>query len=85
MCGIFSSPLAIPLLIQLFEAHSSLEKIEPFMSRNGRAFYGLRQHKDRVRYVKRSKSIEVIKDIKTSDGKMTVFNPYGEIYWEKEN
>ena len=83
--GIFSSPLAIPLLIQLFEENSSLEKIEPFMSRNGRAFYGLRQHKDRVRYVKRSKSIEVIKDIKTSDGKMTVFNPYGEIYWEKEN
>jgi hypothetical protein len=38
-----------------------------------------------VRYVKKSKSIEVIKDIKTSDGKMTVFNPYGEIYWEKEN
>ncbi len=83
--GIFSSPLAIPLLIQLFEEHSSLEKIELFMSRNGRAFYGLRQHKDRVRYVKRSKSIEVIKDIKTSEGKITVFNPNGEIYWEKEN
>ena len=53
--GIFSSPLAIPLLIQLFEEHSSLEKIDHFMSRNGRAFYGLRQHKDRVRYVKRSR------------------------------
>ena len=83
--GIFSSPLAIPLLIQLFEEHSSLKKIEPFVSKNGRAFYGLRQHKDRVRYVKRPKSIEVIKDIKTSDGKITVFNPYSEIYWEKEN
>ena len=35
--------------------------------------------------LKGSKSIEVIKDIKTSDGKITVFNPYGEIYWEKEN
>ena len=83
--GIFSSPLAIPLLIQLFEEHRSLTKIEPFVSTNGRAFYGLRQHKDRVRYVKRSKSIEVIKDIKTSDGKITVFNPYRKIYWEKEN
>ena len=83
--GIFSSPLAIPLLIQLFEEHSSLKKIEPFVSKNGRAFYGLRQHKDRVRYVKRPKSIEVIKDIKTSDGKIKVFNPYNEIYWEKEN
>ncbi len=83
--GIFSSPLAIPLLIQLFEEHSSLEKIEPFVSRNGRAFYGLRQHKDRVRYVKRPKSIEVIKDIKSSHGKITVFNPYNEVYWEKED
>ncbi len=83
--GIFSSPLAIPLLIQLFEEHRSLKKIEPFVSKNGRAFYGLKQHKDRVRYVKRTKSLEVIKDIKTSDGKITVFNPYGEIYWEKEN
>ena len=83
--GIFSSPLAIPLLIQLFEEHNSLKKIEPFVSKNGRAFYGLRQHKDRVRYVKRPKSIEVIKDIKTSDGKIKVFNPYNEIYWEKEN
>ena len=34
--GIFSSPLAIPLLIQLFEEHSSLIKIENFMSKNGR-------------------------------------------------
>ena len=83
--GIFSSPLAIPLLIQLFEEHSSLDKIDPFMSRNGRAFYGLRQHKDRVRYVKRPKSIKMIKDVNTIDGKITVFNPYSEIYWEKEN
>ena len=83
--GIFSSPLAIPLLIQLFEEHRSLTNIEPFMSRNGRAFYGLRQHKDRVRYVKRSKSIKVIKDIKTDEGKISVFNPYSKIYWEKEN
>ena len=27
----------------------------------------------------------VIKDIKTSEGKITVFNPHGKIYWEKEN
>ncbi len=83
--GIFSSPLAIPLLIQLFEQHHSLKKIESFMSKNGRAFYGVRQQKDRVRYVKRSKPIEAIKDIKTNEGKITVFNPYSELYWEREN
>ena len=83
--GIFSSPLAIPLLIQLFEEHSSLNKIENFMSRNGRVFYGLNQHNERVRYVKRFNSVDVIKNIKTNQGKITVFNPCNELYWEKEN
>ena len=82
--GIFSSPLAIPLLIQLFEEHSSLNNIENFMSRNGRIFYGLNQHNERVRYVKRSKSVNVIKNIKTNQGEIAVFNPYNKLYWEKE-
>ena len=83
--GIFSSPLAIPLLIQLFEAHDSLNKIEKFISKNGRAFYGIRQNEEKVRYVKRSDPIKTIRDIKTKEGKITVFNPYSELYWEKAN
>ena len=83
--GIFSSPLAVPLLIQLFEEHNSLGEIEKFMSKNGRAFYGLEQQLDRVRYVKRSKSINTIKNIKTDIGRITVFNPYNELYWERIN
>ena len=83
--GIFSSPLAIPLLIQLFEEHNSLDEIEKFMSINGRAFYGVEQQEERVRYVRRSQSINTIKEIKTDVGKITVFNPYTELYWEKEN
>ncbi len=83
--GIFSSPLAIPLLIQLFEKHDSLNKIESFVSQNGRAFYGISQQKDRIRYVKSSKAIKVIKDIKTDEGKITIFNPFSEVYWAKQN
>ena len=83
--GIFSSPLAIPLLIQLFEDHDSLNKIEPFMSKNGRAFYGIRQQKDIVRYIKRSTPVNSIKNIETSEGKITVFNPFNKIYWELAN
>ena len=54
------------------------------MSRNGRIFYGLNQHNERVRYVKRSKSVNVIKYIKTNQGEIAVFNPYNKLYWEKE-
>ena len=83
--GIFSSPFAVPLLIQLFEEHNSLGEIEKFISKNGRAFYGLKQQVDRVKYVKRSKSISTIKNIKTDIGRITVFNPYNELYWERIN
>ena len=80
--GIFSSPLAVPLLIQLFEKHNSLDKIEKFMSKNGRAFYGVEQQLNRVRYVKTCKSINTIKKLKTDIGEITVFNPYTELNWE---
>ena len=83
--GIFSSPQAIPLLIQLFEEHDSLNEIEKFISKNGRAFYGIRQNEDKVQYVKRSNPIKAIKVIKTNEGKITVFNPYSKLYWEKAN
>ena len=55
------------------------------MSKNGRAFYGVAQQLDRVRYVKRSKSTNTIKYVKTDKGKITVFNPYTELFWEKVN
>ena len=83
--GIFSSPLAIPLLIQLFDEHKCLNKIEKFMSKNGRIFYGVGQQTERVKYVKSSKSIDVIKEIKTDAGEIKVFNPYDEVYWQKKN
>ena len=83
--GIFSSPQAIPLLIHLFEEHDSLNEIEKFISKNGRAFYGIRQNEDKVQYVKRSNPIKAIKVIKTNEGKISVFNPYSKLYWEKAN
>ena len=81
--GIFSSPLAIPLLIQLFEKHNSLDEIEKFISKNGRKFYGMKQQKERVRYIKKFKSIDTIEDITTIEGRISVFNPYKKLYWEK--
>ena len=83
--GIFSSPLSISLLIQLFEEHDSLNKIDTFISKNGRVFYDINRQKERVRYIKRSYPIEAIKIIRTNEGEIKVFNPYKELYWEREN
>lgn len=83
--GIFSSPLAIPLLVQLFEEHDSLNNIEPFTSKNGRVFYNVEKQVERIRYIRRSNPIDVIKHIKTNEGEIKVFNPYNELHWEQGN
>lgn len=81
--GVFNSPLAIPLLLHLFEEYNSLDTIEKFLSINGRKFYGINQQEQTVRYVKRSIPINPIKDIQTKEGKVIVFNPKKALYWEK--
>jgi dihydroorotase len=39
--GVFSSPVAIPLLLEFFEKYSSLHLFENFVSRHGAEFYGI--------------------------------------------
>jgi dihydroorotase len=81
--GIFTSPLAIPLLIQLFEEHDSLSRIENFVSINGRKFYGVKQQTENVTYVKRTTPVKTLKNVDTNEGKVVVFNPVKKLYWEK--
>jgi len=40
--GIYSSPMAVPLMAQLFEENGQLDKFENFMSIYGPAFYGIK-------------------------------------------
>jgi dihydroorotase len=39
--GVFSAPVALPLLAQLFEQHSALENLQAFISDNARRIYGI--------------------------------------------
>lgn len=39
--GIFTAPVALPLLVDLFEAQGATDRLEDFVSRFGAAFYGL--------------------------------------------
>lgn len=39
--GAFTAPVALPLLAELFERESALDKLEDFVSRKGADFYGL--------------------------------------------
>jgi dihydroorotase len=37
--GVFSAPVALPMLVQLFEENGCLERLSDFLSANGRRFY----------------------------------------------
>jgi dihydroorotase len=39
--GIFSAPVILPLLVELFESHDALSSLQPFISDNARRIYGI--------------------------------------------
>ncbi len=39
--GVFSSPVALPLLVQIFEEEDCLDKLQPFVSDNAQKRYGI--------------------------------------------
>jgi dihydroorotase len=39
--GVFSAPVALPLLAELFEQHGALDQLQAFVSDNARRIYGI--------------------------------------------
>lgn len=51
--GVYSAPVAIPLLIETFESAGKLEKLPNFVAGFGADFYGIPRQQKTVRYVQR--------------------------------
>ena len=60
--GIYSSPCAVPLMVQLFEENNKLDKLENFMSVYGPAFYGIAAATSRITLVKKECIIPEVVD-----------------------
>ena len=71
--GVYTSPILLPLTAHLLESFDALDKLEGFVSKNGRAFYKrevtstdgnsvvrLRKHKGTVRGTYTLKEVEVV-------------------------
>ncbi len=46
--GVFTAPIALQALAQLFEKHDALEKLQPFVSDNAKSIYGIEPPKKEV-------------------------------------
>lgn len=51
--GVFSSPVALPLLTQIFEEYGNLTRLEDFISSFGADFYGLPRNRETITLIRR--------------------------------
>ena len=51
--GLFTSPIALQVLVELFEKHDSLENLNDFVSNNAKKIYGLDLNKKRIKLIKK--------------------------------
>ncbi len=55
--GIFTAPVALPMLAELFESHDALENLQAFVSDNAARIYGITPREKTVTLVKRDGSV----------------------------
>jgi len=78
--GIFTAPVTLACLAQVFDDAGALDRLEAFTSLNGPAFYGLAPNGDRVTLVKEGPQT-LPTHVDTGDGPVTVFDPARAIHW----
>ena len=62
--GVFTSPIALQVLVELFEKHDSLENLNNFVSNNAKKIYGLDLNKKRIKLIKKDFIVPAIYEYK---------------------
>ncbi len=78
--GIFTAPVTMACLAQVFDDAGALDHLEGFTSLNGPAFYGLAPNIDTITLVKDGPH-PLPESVPTGDGPITVFDPARPISW----
>ena len=79
--GIFSAPVALPAVAQVFDEEGALDHLEAFASLNGAAFYGLPPNGDRVTLA-RTKPVDAgFVAVDAAESEIRVFQPLTPIGW----
>ena len=62
--GVFTSPIALQVLVELFEKHDSLENLNDFVSNNAKKIYGLDLKEKTIKLIKKDFVVPDIYDYK---------------------
>lgn len=79
--GIFTAPVALPVLAHIFENEDSLDKLEGFTSIFGANFYGEPLNPIFVTLEKSNEPIKQLSQVSSNDLQVAVFDPEFDIHW----
>jgi dihydroorotase len=79
--GVFSAPVALPWLAQVFDEEGALDRLEAFASLSGPAFYGLSPNEDRLSLARSDAPVAVRATVATGAGPVVVFDPGAPLHW----
>lgn len=79
--GVFSAPVALPWLAQVFEEEDALDRLEGFASLHGPAFYGLPPNEATLTLARADTPVTVPRQVETGAGPVRVFEPGTPLHW----
>jgi dihydroorotase len=79
--GVFSAPVALGWLAQVFEEEGALARLEGFASLNGPAFYGLAPNPARLTLARDAAAAPGPARLETGAGPVMVFDPGAPLHW----
>jgi dihydroorotase len=79
--GVFTAPVALPWLAQIFEDADALDRLEGFASLHGAAFYRLAPNADRITLHKPADPAPFPAQVDTGAGPVVVFDPGRTTQW----
>ncbi len=79
--GIFSAPVALPALAQVFDEEGALDHLEAFAALNGAAFYKMKPNDDRVTLERAKPADPGFVAIAAAEERVRVFQPPTPISW----
>ncbi len=82
--GVFTSPVAMEYLVQLFYNLGKIDMLENFTSINGALFYGEPTEGKKVKYIYKSIPRKRPRSIQIRNEEINIFDPGIDLHWEKE-
>jgi len=78
--GVFSAPVTLSCLAEVFDQAGKLEQLEAFTSLNGPAFYGIAPNEEQITLIK-GDPISYPPELATENGPVVVFDPGCPLHW----